>query len=59
MEKKNDSRYDVLKLVLSLFVVAIHSDLFPPLLYPWLRVAVPLFFMMSSYFLFDKLCKTK
>jgi surface polysaccharide O-acyltransferase-like enzyme len=24
-------------------------------LYPWLRIAVPLFFMMSSYFLFSKL----
>lgn len=53
--RKSDGKYDIIKLVLSLFVVATHSRLFPSILYPWLRIAVPLFFMMSSYFLFRKL----
>ena len=42
----------------SLFVLAIHSSLYPMVLYPWLRIAVPLFFMTSSYFLFSKLHET-
>lgn len=52
---KTDSKYDILKLVLSIFVLAIHSILFPNYLYPWLRIAVPLFFVMTSYFLYIKL----
>lgn len=46
-------------------VLAIHTPLFPMVLYPWLRIAVPLFFIMSSYFVFTKMrnaspdeCKT-
>lgn len=52
---KYDSKYDVVKFILSLLVLAIHSTLYPMVLYPWLRIAVPLFFIMSSYFLFSKL----
>ena len=52
---KYDSTYDIIKFILSLLVLAIHSALFPMALYPWLRIAVPLFFMMSAYFLFSKL----
>ena len=51
----HDSKYDIVKFILSLLVLAIHSTLYPMVLYPWLRIAVPLFFMMSSYFLFSKL----
>lgn len=50
-----DAKYDILKLCLSFFIVAIHTNLWPMALYPWLRVAVPLFFMLSGYFLFSKL----
>lgn len=53
--QKNDAKYDVIKFILSVMVIAIHSVLYPMVLYPWLRIAVPLFFMMSSYFLFSKL----
>ena len=35
-------------------VVAIHTHPFPPCVMPILRLAVPLFFMMSSYFFFSK-----
>ena len=55
---KYDSKYDVVKFILSLLVLAIHSTLYPMVLYPWLRIAVPLFFIMSSYFLFSKLRDT-
>lgn len=33
-------------------IIAIHAGIFPNYLYPWLRIAVPLFFIISSYFLF-------
>ncbi len=54
---KYDSKYDILKFILSLMVLAIHTVLFPMALYPWLRIAVPLFFIMSSKFVFSKLNK--
>ena len=50
-----DAKYDILKLCLSLCIVAIHTNLWPMALYPWLRIAVPVFFMLSGYFLFSKL----
>lgn len=54
-QQKWDAKYDILKFVLSLFVLSIHAGIYPMVLYPWLRIAVPLFFMMSSYFLFSKM----
>lgn len=50
-----DAKYDVLKFILSLMVVAIHGALSEKIIYPWVRLAVPLFFIMTSYFLFLKL----
>ena len=50
-----DAKYDILKFFLSIAIVAIHSSLFPMLLYPWLRIAVPIFFMITAFFLFSKL----
>ena len=51
--------FDLLKLILSFFVVAIHVNPFGSelwyLRYPITRIAVPLFFMMSSYFFFKKI----
>ena len=58
LQKKTDAKYDILKFVLSLFILAIHAKVYPTVLFPWLRVAVPLFFMISSYFLFSKLHAT-
>lgn len=46
---------DLIKIILSIFLVAIHCQLFPMFLYPWLRLAVPLFFIISSYLLFSKI----
>lgn len=53
--RSNDSKYDIIKFFLSLMVLAIHSVLYPMILYPWLRIAVPIFFMISSKFIFSKL----
>jgi hypothetical protein len=43
-------RFDVLKFVLALLIVAMHSGIFPRWLLPVSRLAVPLFFIMTSYF---------
>lgn len=43
-------RFDVLKFVLALLIVAMHSGVFPRWLLPISRLAVPLFFIMTSYF---------
>ena len=51
--KKYDS-LDVTKYILSYFVVAIHSLIFQNVLYPWLRIAVPIYFIISSFLFFSK-----
>lgn len=50
-------RFDVLKFVLAIFVVGIHAMPVTYFLRPIFRSAVPLFFMMSSYFFFLKQSK--
>ena len=50
--RKNLDILDVTKFILSFFVVAIHAEGLPSALYPWLRIAVPLFFVISSFLLF-------
>lgn len=52
-----NSVYDLTKFILSIFVIMIHTNFFPQYLFPWLRTAVPIFFMLSSYLLFSKLSK--
>ena len=57
-EKKQKVNYDfldLLKFILSVCVVSIHSQFIPNILKPWTRLAVPIFFMISSYLFFDKL----
>lgn len=55
MIDKNYESIDLMKIIMSIFVVAIHTELFPFVLSPWTRIAVPVFFMISSYFFFNKL----
>lgn len=52
--KYNGKKIDILKFVISIFVVAIHT--LPPgfALRPVLRTAVPLFFIITSYLFFTK-----
>lgn len=55
MIERNYEAIDLVKIIMSVFVVAIHTELFPDVLSPWTRIAVPVFFMISSYFFFNKL----
>ena len=45
-------RFDVLKVFLSIFVVSIHTTPVGACFRPVIRVAIPLFFIMTSYFFF-------
>lgn len=54
MQKNYDS-LDMLKFILSLTILAIHSGLFGGAIYPYARLAVPLFFIISGFFAFGKL----
>lgn len=51
--KRNDC-VDLTKLILSYFVIGIHTKLFDQLLLPVFRIAVPVFFIYSSYFFFHR-----
>ena len=59
MPCKNNDAIDALKLLMSIAVVAMHAEVFIGsywllILYPWVRMCVPLFFMISAYFFFRK-----
>lgn len=59
MSRKNNDAIDALKLLMSIAIVAMHSEVFVGsywllILYPWARLCVPLFFMVSAYFFFRK-----
>lgn len=58
MAEKNYDILDLIKFVFSIMIVAIHTELLPNILYPWLRLAVPLFFIISSFLLFSKINKS-
>ena len=51
---QSGKRFDLLKFILAFFVVGIHAMPVTFCLRPFFRIAVPLFFMMSSYFFFLK-----
>lgn len=45
---------DLLKFIMAVMIVAMHTGACPELVNPWLRIAVPLFFIISSFFFFKK-----
>lgn len=51
---QNGDRFDYLKFILAIFIVAVHTVPMGLYLRPILRIAVPIFFIMSSYFFFIK-----
>ena len=60
MSAKNYDVIDLMKLILCIFVVTLHVNPFeggynPPK--PIDRIAVPIFFLISSYFFFSELIK--
>lgn len=52
--KWGGDKYDLLKFVLAIMVVMLHTNVLPSAMRPVLTTAVPLFFLMSSYFFFLK-----
>lgn len=59
MKKLYDSKYDIIKFILSLGVVLVHTNTFQRQVHPWIKIIVPLFFIISSYFLFKKINTVK
>lgn len=51
---ENGDRFDFLKFILAIFIVAVHTVPMGLYVRPILRIAVPIFFIMSSYFFFIK-----
>ena len=51
---KEYNAIDIMKLVLAVLVMVIHSGADKTIISPVLRTAVPLFFVISSYFFFSK-----
>ena len=57
MKNRVNSVFDILKIILAIMIVFLHGKVLFNYIYPWIRIAVPLFFVISSYFLFCKLNK--
>lgn len=53
--------FDLIKFIMSIVVVAIHAHPlgeYHYLIYPWARIAVPTFFLISAYLFFlNMICK--
>ena len=54
MNGNNFKTIDVLKFFLAITIVQIHSEFALVWMKPYLRLAVPLYFMISSFFFFRK-----
>ncbi len=58
IENVMKKQYDILdttKYIAAFFIIAIHCDLYADILYPWLRLAVPMFFTISSFLFFERI----
>lgn len=64
MKSKTYNGLDLLKFIMALFVVMIHvkpnshSEILTMMFDPILSIAVPIFFVLSSVLIFNKLTKT-
>ena len=57
MKQMTDAKFDILKLFLALLIVFGHTEpegVIQIALHPWIKIAVPFFFIMTGYFLFRK-----
>ena len=52
---KEYNSLDILKFVLSILIMVIHTGIDKTIISPLLRIAVPLFFIISSFFFFSKI----
>lgn len=57
VKHKGNAVFDYMKFGLSVLIVVLHTKFLYTVLNPWLRLAVPLFFIVSSYFFFGKIGK--
>ena len=57
-QRKNNDAFDLFKFIAAFVVILIHTRLLGDsrfyLLHPWGRIAVPTYFMISSYLFFSK-----
>lgn len=54
MQKQRDG-IDISKIILSFLIVALHSELLNGKLFPYVRIAVPVFFVFSGFLFFEKI----
>lgn len=54
MNKQNNCM-DLTKFILSICIVSIHTKFLNGYIYPWVRIAVPIFFIFSSYLFFKRI----
>lgn len=52
---RNHDAFDVVKIILCILIICIHTNPLPNYFQPIYRVAVPLFFIISSYLFFNKI----
>ena len=52
--KSNYDAIDLLKFICCLLIIVIHSQFYLPWMKPYVRIAVPIFFVVSSFFFFKK-----
>ena len=57
--KQNYDSIDLLKMILCIFVVSIHTGFLSGMIYPIVRIAVPCFFIITGFFTFNNLDKLK
>lgn len=50
--KYGGEKFDLLKFILAIMIVMLHTNVLPKGIQPILHLAVPLFFLMTSYFSF-------
>ena len=59
MKQSKQNAIDILKFVLAIFVLTIHSGVDKTVISPIIRIAVPTFFIISAYLFFSKIEKMK
>lgn len=54
MGMKKYDIFDLAKFILSISIIALHTRVFSRIIFPWVRLSVPLFFMISSFLFFER-----
>ena len=54
IEKENYDGLDITKFLMALGIIGLHSQLPKSMLYPYVRLAVPVFFLLTGFLRFKK-----